>query len=171
MTSSTGGPAASLLSSIGAMASLDRMLVEAQKAITSAHRAVLQRTGGRALGRIGLLRNLVLHTTGRKSGTIRQTPLSYTRDGDAFVVIASDGGAPGHPDWYLNLLADPACAVEVDGRSIPARAETVEGADRDRLWQRAARAYPGYLLYQLRTQRRIPVVRLVPRGEEPAPDG
>ena len=72
-----------------------------------------------------------LHTTGRRSGQPRQTPLSYTKDGDTYVVIASDGGSPRHPDWYLDLQADADAEIEVGGRAR-GRAETVTGDERDR---------------------------------------
>ena len=107
-------------------------------------------------------RFLVLHTTGRKSGEPRQTPLSYTKDGDAYVVIASDGGSLHDPDWYANLVQDPDVEIEVGGRRRPARAETVTGPDRDRLWRQAVGTFGGYAGYQARTEREIPVVRLVP---------
>ena len=114
------------------------------------------------LSKTPLGRFLVLHTTGRRSGQPRQTPLSYTKDGDTYVVIASDGGSPHHPDWYLNLEAQPDAEIEVGGRRRPVRAETVTGEERDRLWQRAVQSYGGYAGYQARTGREIPIVRLVP---------
>jgi deazaflavin-dependent oxidoreductase (nitroreductase family) len=140
------------------------LLVEAQKAVTQLHRAGMQSPLGPLLRRVGGQAFLVLETTGRTSGARRSTPLSFTRDGDAFVVIASNGGAARDPDWYRNLLADPDVTVEVDGRRTPVRATTVTGPERDRLWRGAVRSYPGYAAYQLRTRRHIPVVRLTPRS-------
>lgn len=107
-------------------------------------------------------RFLVLHTTGRRSGQPRKTPLSYTKDGDTFVVIASDGGSAHHPDWYLNLLDEPDGEVDVGGHRSRVHAETVTGDERDRLWREAVRSYRGYARYQARTDRLIPVVRLSP---------
>jgi deazaflavin-dependent oxidoreductase (nitroreductase family) len=115
------------------------------------------------MGQFGTVRNLVLHTTGRKSGQHRQTPLSFTRDGDAYVVIASNGGSPRPPDWYLNLQADDHVEVEVDGKRQPVTASTATGDDRERLWRQAVSSFAGYNGYQARTQREIPVVRLTPR--------
>src|SRR4029079_3503355 len=92
-----------------------------------------------ALGRLGggtpMGRFSVLHTIGRRSGRPRQTPLSFTRDGTAYVVIASDGGAPHDPDWYRNLQEHPDAEVEIGGRRTAVRAETVTGDERDRLWR------------------------------------
>ena len=143
--------------------SVGRLLVEVQKGVTQLHRAGLQSPLGPLLRRGGGQEYLVLETTGRRSGERRTTPLSFTRDGDGFVLIASNGGARRSPDWFRNLEADPDVSVEVDGQRVPVRATTVVGAERDRLWRAAVRSYPGYAAYQLRTRRTIPVVRLVPR--------
>jgi deazaflavin-dependent oxidoreductase (nitroreductase family) len=137
-------------------------MVELQKAATRGHRLLLQSPLGPLLSSTPMGRFLVLHTTGRRSGEPRQTPLSYTKDGDAYVVIASDGGSPHHPDWYLNLVDDPDVEIDVGGRRRPVLAETVTGADRDRLWRQATGSFGGYAGYQARTDREIPVVRLVP---------
>jgi deazaflavin-dependent oxidoreductase (nitroreductase family) len=139
-----------------------RLMVELQKATTRGHRLLLQSPLGPLLSRTPMGRYLVLHTTGRRSGEPRQTPLSYTKDGDAYVVIASDGGAPHHPDWYLNLEDDPDVEVEIGGRRLPVRAESVTGEERDRLWRQAVSSFGGYAGYQARTDREIPVVRLAP---------
>ncbi len=139
-----------------------RISVELQKAATRGHRLMLQSPLGPLLSRTPIGRYLVLHTTGRRSGAHRQTPLSYTKDGDAYVVIASDGGAPHHPDWYLNLEAQPDAEVEIGGRRRSVHAETVTGADRERLWSQVTRTFGGYAGYQARTERTIPVVRLMP---------
>ena len=139
-----------------------RLMVACQKAVTRGHRLLLQSPFGPLLSATPMGRFLVLHTTGRRSGTPRQTPLSYTRDGDAFVVIASDGGSPRDPDWYLNLKDHPEVEVEIGGRRRPVRAETVTGAERDRLWRDAVGSFRGYAGYQARADREIPVVRLTP---------
>jgi deazaflavin-dependent oxidoreductase (nitroreductase family) len=143
-----------------------RLMVELQKAATGAHRMLLQSPLGPLLSRSPLGGYLVLHTVGRRSGQPRQTPLSYTKDGDSYVVIASDGGSPRHPDWYLNLADLDTAEVEVGGRRRPVRAETVDGDDRDRLWRQAVQSFPGYAAYQARTGRQIPVVRLSPIGSD-----
>jgi deazaflavin-dependent oxidoreductase (nitroreductase family) len=142
--------------------SADRALVELQKLATRMHRALLQSPLAPWLALLPGGRFLVLETVGRTSGQPRRTPLSYTTDGDAFVVIASNGGAPKHPDWYLNLEAHHDALVDVAGTRTAVRAETVTGPDRDRLWRGAVGSYGGYAGYQARTSREIPVVRLVP---------
>ena len=101
---------------------------------------------------------LLLTTTGRRSGEERTTPLIYRDDGDTWVVVASKGGAPDHPDWYKNLTAESDATIQVKAERIPVRAETAEGAERERLWQRMTEVWPDYDAYQTRTQRQIPVV-------------
>jgi deazaflavin-dependent oxidoreductase (nitroreductase family) len=103
---------------------------------------------------------LVLTTTGRKSGQPRRSAMIYGQDGDSLVVIASLGGAPAHPNWYLNLVAEPHVDVQVGAERFPARARTAEGDERARLWSVMARIWPNYDVYQTRTERRIPVVVL-----------
>jgi deazaflavin-dependent oxidoreductase (nitroreductase family) len=105
---------------------------------------------------------LLLTTRGRRSGALRRTPLIYTRDGDAYVVVASYGGSPEHPDWYFNLSDDPEVEIQVGDRVMPARAATAEGEDRDRLWRQMTGIWPDYDKYQARTQRVIPLVTLEP---------
>src|SRR6185436_4515754 len=101
---------------------------------------------------------LLLTTTGRKSGEQRTTPLIYGRDGDAYVVVASKGGAPEHPAWYLNLSADPQVELQVQADVFPARARTATPEERARLWGQMARIWPPYDEYQAKTDREIPVV-------------
>ncbi len=103
---------------------------------------------------------LVLTTTGRTSGKSRQSAMIYGQDGDAYVVIASQGGAPTHPNWYLNLTADPAVEVQVGPERFAARAHTAEGAERERLWALMTGIWPNFNVYQTRTGRQIPVVVL-----------
>ncbi|HEX7094959.1 MAG TPA: nitroreductase family deazaflavin-dependent oxidoreductase [Acidimicrobiales bacterium] len=103
---------------------------------------------------------LVLTTTGRKSGQPRKNALIYGTDGDNYVVIASQGGAPTHPNWYLNLVANPNVTVQVKADRFPAVARTAEGAERERLWQLMTGIWPNYDEYATRTTRVIPVVVL-----------
>ena len=120
-------------------------------------------TRGRVGARIGNhLPVLLLTTTGRKSGKPRTTPLLYVEDGGRYVVVASVGGAPKHPAWYLNVQDDPVAKIEVGSRSLDVRAETAEPEERARLWQAVTRMYPTYDVYQARTTRVIPVVVLAP---------
>jgi len=107
---------------------------------------------------------LLLTTTGRKSGKPRTQPLAYTRAGEGYAVIASKGGAPRHPLWYLNLRANPLAQVTVGRQTEEVRAREAEGEERERLWRQLADVFPGYDKYALKTSRRIPVIVLEPRA-------
>lgn len=124
------------------------------------HKRVYRVTGGKIGGRIGKLPVLLLTTIGRKSGQPRTQPLAYTRAGDGYAVIASKGGAPQHPLWYLNLRANPVAEVTVGRETWKVRARDAEGEERERLWHALADLYPGYDRYAQKTSRRIPVVVL-----------
>jgi deazaflavin-dependent oxidoreductase (nitroreductase family) len=115
-----------------------------------------QVTGGPFAGRPVLL----LTTKGARSGQPRLAPLVYSRDGDHFVIVASKGGAPTHPAWYHNLLANPVVTVEVGGETFEALARVTEGAERDRLFAERAATSPNFAEYQKKTTRVIPVVVL-----------
>jgi deazaflavin-dependent oxidoreductase (nitroreductase family) len=103
---------------------------------------------------------LLLTTEGRSSGEPRTTPLIHRTDGERWVVVASKGGAPEHPSWYENLLADPEATIEVKGDEIPVRASTAEGEERARLWSLMTEVWPAYDEYQAKTEREIPIVVL-----------
>ena len=105
---------------------------------------------------------LLLTTTGRKSGVKRRTALIYGRDNADYVVVASKGGTPEHPAWYLNLEADPEVEIQVLDTVLPATARTVSGEDRERLWALMRQIWPAYDEYQTKTDRQIPVVVLTP---------
>ncbi|HEY1449528.1 MAG TPA: nitroreductase family deazaflavin-dependent oxidoreductase [Solirubrobacteraceae bacterium] len=106
---------------------------------------------------------LLLATTGRRSGEQRTTPLIHRTDGDRWVIVASKGGAPEHPSWYENLLADPHASIQVKGEQIPVTASTATGDERSRLWSLLAEVWPAYDDYQTKTDREIPVVVLTRR--------
>ena len=106
--------------------------------------------------------SLLLTTTGRKSGERFIFPLFYGSDGGSWFVVASKGGAPAHPSWYRNLVANPEVEVQVGTTKSKARARTATGAERDRLWQKALEFWPPYADYQKKTEREIPVVVLDP---------
>lgn len=106
---------------------------------------------------------LLLTTRGRKSGESRTTPLIHRTDGDRWVIVASKGGAPEHPAWYENLLAEPDAEIEVKDERIPVRASTASGDERARLWSLMTEVWPAYDEYQTRTDREIPVVVLTRR--------
>ena len=105
---------------------------------------------------------VLLTTTGRKSGKQRTTPLFGLADGENWTVIASQGGHPEHPNWYLNLRDNPEVALQVGSETMRMRAETAEGTERARLWKNMAAMYDGYDEYQKLTTRVIPVVVLKP---------
>lgn len=105
-------------------------------------------------------RLVLLTTTGRRSGEPRTTPLMFHRDGDRVLVIASNIGAPTHPDWYLNLVAQPQVTVEIGDESYRGVATPTEGADRDRVWTMLKQTYPFFADHEKATERAIPVVAL-----------
>lgn len=106
---------------------------------------------------------LLLTTTGRKSGAARTSALIFARDGDDYLVVASMGGAPRHPSWYLNLTADPEAEIQVKGAHIPVTARTAGDEEKPRLWKLVTEQWPNYDVYQTRTDRVIPLVVLSPR--------
>lgn len=103
---------------------------------------------------------LLLTTTGRSSGQQRTTPLIFREDDDRWVVVASRGGAPDHPDWYKNIARHPHATIQVKDERIPVRARDAEGNERTRLWRLMTEVWPAYDEYQRRTDRQIPVVVL-----------
>lgn len=113
---------------------------------------------GNWLGRQALL----LNTTGARTAEPRMSPLAYSLDNGRYVVTASKGGAPTHPGWFHNLLADPIVAIEVDKKKFQAHASTAEGAERERLWLQHIALHPGIGEYPKLTTRIIPVVILDP---------
>ena len=106
--------------------------------------------------------SLLLTTTGRKSGERFIFPLFYGKTGDSYIVVASKGGAPQHPGWYRNILANPEVEVQAGTAKMKARARTATGAERAKLWQEALKFWPPYADYQTKTEREIPVVVLDP---------
>jgi len=105
---------------------------------------------------------LILTTTGRRSGRQRQHPLIYGRHGDDFLVVASKGGAPQHPAWYLNLVADPDVEIQVRDERIRAHARPASREEKPELWSIMTKEWPAYDSYQENTEREIPVVVLEP---------
>jgi deazaflavin-dependent oxidoreductase (nitroreductase family) len=111
------------------------------------------------------INTLLLQTTGRKSKDSKIAPLIYGRDGDRFVVVASKGGAPNHPAWFLNLRDQPEVRFQVADEKYRGVARITSGAERERLFRMMAKIYPPYDDYQAKTAREIPVVTLEPREE------
>jgi deazaflavin-dependent oxidoreductase (nitroreductase family) len=117
-------------------------------------------TGGKVGGGKSLL---ILTTTGRKSGVERDTPLFFFADGDHYIIIASAGGAPKHPTWWLNLKSNPKAKIQIGPKVIPITAREAEGEERKRLWGIIAENYKNFVDYQQRTIREIPVIILEPQ--------
>jgi proline iminopeptidase len=115
------------------------------------------------VGGPGVLPTLLLTTTGRKLGQPRSLPLIYGEAGSSYVVVASKGGMPTHPAWYLNLEATPRCELMVGAKAVSAKARVAQGEERERLWKQMVALYPPYAEYQQRASARtIPVVVLDP---------
>lgn len=116
------------------------------------------------VGGPGLLPTLLLTTNGRRSGKPITMPLIYGEADDSYIIVASKGGAPQHPGWYLNLAANPQVEVQVRDKRFRATARTASGQERSSLWQKMRGIYPPYDEYQAKTEREIPVVVLEPQG-------
>jgi deazaflavin-dependent oxidoreductase (nitroreductase family) len=126
------------------------------------HAAVYRLTGGRVGHAAGHLTNLLLTTTGRRSGVSRTIPLAYVMDGPNYVVVASNGGADRHPAWWLNLQHAPAATVQVRDRTVAVRARRADLRERARLWPQLKAINPFFARYEQITAREIPVVILEP---------
>jgi deazaflavin-dependent oxidoreductase (nitroreductase family) len=128
-------------------------------AVIADFRANDGRVGGRFEGNTLLL----LHHRGAKSGREYVNPLVYLPDGDRYVIFASKAGAPNHPGWYHNIVADPNVTIEVPGETLEATASVAQGAERDRLYGRQVAIMPHFADYQAGIERVIPVVVLTPK--------
>jgi deazaflavin-dependent oxidoreductase (nitroreductase family) len=117
-------------------------------------------TDGREGQEWGGVNTLLLTTRGRRSGKLRRTALIYGRDGERYLVVASQGGAPANPSWYLNLVDNPDVEVQVGAERFPARARTATAEVKPALWRIMTSIWPAYDQYQARCQRAIPVVIL-----------
>jgi len=117
-------------------------------------------TGGGIGGKVQGLPVLLLTTTGRTSGKPRTVPLGYLRDGSTYVIIASYGGLPRHPAWFLNLQSHPEATIQAKHLQVQVKAETANPEKKCELWARLLEVAPGYADYQKRTSRDIPMVIL-----------
>jgi len=125
-------------------------------------RRIGRRGGGKFMG----FDALVLRTVGRKSGAERTTPVGWFPNADGSrLIVASAAGAAGNPAWYYNLAAHPdQVRIDVDGRTIDVRAEQLHGSERDEAWELITTAAPRFAEYQVKTDRELPVIRLVERS-------
>lgn len=103
---------------------------------------------------------LLLTTTGAKTGKKRTLPLVYTMDGDKYVIVASKGGADTNPDWFFNLTTNPEAEIEVGDKKFRVKSVVVDEVRRKNLYAKHAERYPGFLDYQKKTERAIPVILL-----------
>lgn len=107
---------------------------------------------------------LILRTIGRSSGELRKAPLIFGRDGADYLIVASKGGAPDHPGWYKNLVANSDVEIQVKKDVLPVRARTASAEEKARLWPVMTADWPDYDKYQRSTPRDIPLVILSPRA-------
>jgi len=128
---------------------------------TQAHIDEFRAGGGRIGGRFEGRPVLLLTTKGAKTGRPHTTPMMYLLEDGHLYVFASKGGAPAHPDWYWNLLANPTVTVELGTERFEATATSLADAERDRVYARQSELYPQFAEYQTKTDRTIPVVELV----------
>ncbi len=137
------------------------------KYLSAFHTALYRVTGG-IIGR-RLVRNdmCLLTTTGRRTGKRHTVPLLYLRDGASVVVIASYGGRRHHPQWYQNLVAEPAAELQILDKRLQVTARTADPEERAQWWPRIVTAYSDYAVYQSRTDREIPIVFLTPGNATP----
>jgi deazaflavin-dependent oxidoreductase (nitroreductase family) len=130
--------------------------------MSSWHRSLYRITGG-VIGRRLVANDMLLLTTrGRSTGSEHTVPLLYLVDRDRLVVIASYGGRDRHPEWYLNLVADPSVTAQIGRRRLSLQARTATEDEREAWWPRVVAAYSDYAAYQRRTNRQIPLVVLEP---------
>jgi deazaflavin-dependent oxidoreductase (nitroreductase family) len=124
----------------------------------AAHKALYRLLGGRLVGK----NVLILTTRGRRSGRARSTPLFFARDGDDYVVVASNGGEARQPNWWHNLRADPNVSIQVGRHTMACRAERARSDDVPRLWAKLLLIHGGYETYRRRTARELTLFRLRP---------
>ncbi len=128
------------------------------------HVRVFRLSGGRVGCHIGKAPVLLLTHKGRRSAKVRTNPLLYLADGDRLVIVASYGGAPQHPSWYHNLVANPSVEVQIGKTRRPMTARTATPEERAAYWPQIVALYSGYDSYQRKTEREIPLVVLEPRS-------
>jgi deazaflavin-dependent oxidoreductase (nitroreductase family) len=130
------------------------------KGLSKTHLALQKVSRGRLGNRVAGMPVLLLTTTGRRSGKARTTPLTFFREGDDLIVIASNGGSDRAPDWSLNLRQNPQATVRIGTQELAVTARTASAEERQRLWPGITATYAGYARYEQRTARPIPVVIL-----------
>lgn len=144
------------------MAARDEEIHDSPTGWVSRHIRAYVESNGKRGHRWNGVDTLLLTTTGRSTGKLRRTALIYGRDGDRFIVVGSKGGAADHPQWYLNLVAEPNVEIQVGPDRFAATARTATPDEKPELWRTMARIWPEYDRYQTRTTRPIPVVVIEP---------
>ena len=134
------------------------------RAFIRAHTWLYRKSGGTRAASMNGKPIVLLTTKGRKSGAERTVPVMCFEDGNDRIVVASMGGAPTHPAWFLNMQADPNVTVQQGSSVLRARAVVTEGAERERIWKKIITDAPQFAGYEKKTTRLIPVVRLVANG-------
>lgn len=129
---------------------------------TKVHVALFRLSGGRVGGKARGAPVVLLHHIGRKSGQERVSPLLYLPDGDDVIIIASKGGAPKNPAWFVNLREMAETTIELPGEKRRVSVQVLTPEQKAEVWPRIVELYPGYAEYQERTERDIPVIRLSP---------
>lgn len=129
------------------------------------NRLMARRIGRKGGGTFRGFNALVLVTVGRKTGAERKCPVGWFPGADgSWLIVASAAGAPGNPAWYYNLAAHPdRVRIELDGETIAVTAEQLHGAERAQAWEQITTAAPRFGQYQVKTDRELPIIRLVRR--------
>ncbi len=127
------------------------------KLFTRINVIVYRLSGGRLMNRLAGMPIVLVEMTGAKSGKQRTIPLMYVPNGDGFLLVASQGGAPRHPVWYHNLVAHPDVSITFEGHARSMRVRVATGEEKATLWPVCCEYYPSYQAYQDRTDRDIPV--------------
>jgi F420H(2)-dependent quinone reductase len=133
------------------------------KLLMASNTWIYRLTGGALGSRMSGQSVLLLHSVGRKSGKVYITPVNFYRDGEAYILVASNWGKESHPAWFFNLKHQPDTTIQVRRQVLTVRASEASGPDYERLWQMVTSQNPFYTRYQSQTARKIPIVILAPR--------
>jgi len=133
------------------------------KVLMAGNTFIYRLTGGVLGSRMAGQSVLLLHSVGSKSGKLYTTPLNFYRDGENYVLVASNWGGKSHPGWFFNLMRQPDTTIQVKKQVLPVKASEASESDYERLWQQVTSQNPFYTRYQSQTSRKIPIVILTPR--------
>jgi deazaflavin-dependent oxidoreductase (nitroreductase family) len=144
---------------------MDRLKPRTIRLIGRLHAYFWRLTRGRFVDAVGAAPFLLLTTKGRKTGRLRTTPVLYLEDGSDLVVVASFGGNDMHPAWYLNLKEYPEAEVVIRGERRRVISREITSEEKKLIWSRLVKSYPQFNIYQQRTSREIPLLRLLPKSD------